>query len=554
MIGKVIKKTNLVAVTLAIFSQGCSLQNPPISESKPDLDKKKNSEVIIDTSNTYYKLPKHVWGMKFSGYYTNMVNNKISKTADGKTYSDLILDLKMDWLKAAMHPIGTPEKPSKGFRNWKILADQIVDAGGVYFPELHIAPDGVPGSKERPEVISNINKGDIYSVKAVMKWLDYLSAQKGKNKLRGYEPYNEPACMNDKQHSKTYWYSSKDFDNPARLCAEWATVHHRQIAIPVMKDYPNMTVCGSAFSSPASSYGLKELSKFIKGYPGWPWKDNNTSYMNALSIHSYGYKDKGNLPSAPDAGQSSINSYFYPTYTNPGNVSGYWAAVDKIRQLLDDEGGKNVRISNSEWWALGTKQLTPAAASRSALGDVVGVIVHCINADKWKFDSISFHAANPVRIKGDLSRWNGPEDGMICVDKDKLIRPPRYYVNRDINGPFMNQYKNLVKTEVSTTKGSPGGQNNAIKRIYACSGIKESNESDNKLGILVINTDAKMTEKVDLKWDKVASGKVKITRLPEMLELDTPLPVEYVALPSEKLNELSIVLGPAEAVLVEVPF
>lgn len=511
------------------------------------------SKINIDTTNVYFTLPRHVWGMKYSGYYTEMVNNKKYKTVDGKTYSDLILDLKMDWLKAAMQPIGTPENPTSVFAAWKKLADKIVDAGGVYFPELHIAPAGVPGSKKRPEIINNINKGNEYSVKAVMKWLDFLAKEKGKDKLRGYEPYNEPACMNNNQCRKDCWYSTKDFKDPARLCADWASVHHRQIAIPIMKKYPNVTVCGSAFSAPASHYGIKELNWFINGCSNWPWKDNNTAYMNALSIHSYGFRDKGVIPSAPDAGQSAINSYFYSTYQNPGKVSGYWAATDKIRKLLDDAGGKKVKIANSEWWALGTKKLTPGAASRSALGDIIGVMVHCINAKKWNFDSISFHAANPVAIEKDLSRWRGPEDGMVCVVGGELLRPPRYYANRDINGPFMNNYKELVKTNVFTSMSSPGIQKNAAKKVYACAGIKTLKNGSKKLGILVINIDTRVADNVSLSWDKPASGKVKIIRLPGKLKMDTPLPVEKISLARGKTKNLSLVLGPAEAVLIEIP-
>jgi lysophospholipase L1-like esterase len=512
------------------------------------------SKINIDTSQAYFVLPRHVWGMKFSGYYTEMVNNTKYKTADGKTYSDLIMDLKMDWLKAAMQPIGTPENPTRIFKDWKKLADKIVDAGGVYFPELHIAPAGLPGSKERPQVINNINKGNEFSIKAVLRWLAFLAKEKGVDKLRGYEPYNEPACMSSIQRRKDYWYSKKDFNDPARLCADWASVHHRQIAIPVMKKYPNVTVCGSAFSAPASPYGIKELNWFINGCSDWPWKDNNTAYMTALSIHSYGFRDKGRIPSAPDAGQSAINSYFYSTYKNPGNISGYWAAVDKIRKLLNDAGGKKVKITNSEWWALGTKKLTPGAGSRSALGDIIGVIVHCINAEKWKFDSISFHAANPVAIDKDLSRWKGPEDGMVCVVDGKLLRPPRYYANRDINGPFMNNYKKLVKTEVSTSMSSPGTQKNPAKKVYACAGIKTLKDGSQKLGILVINIDTNIADNISLSWDKPASGEIKVTRLPGELKLDTPLPIEKKLLPLGSRRKLSLILGPAEAALIEIPY
>jgi hypothetical protein len=545
------------AAGLMIIAASCSLLNNK-NEANGTLDANKkdkyNSEIIIDTTKIYYTLPRHVWGMKYSAYNAMMTTNTKCLTEDGKTYSDLILDLKMDWLKAAMHPIGTPQRPEKHFAAWKVLADKIVDAGGVYFPELYIAPKEIPGSKESPEVVDNINKGDVYSPDAVLKWLDFFAKEKGKDKLRGYEPYNEPACLNNRQCRKDYWYSHKDFKDPARLCADWATVHHRQVATPVMKAYPKITVCGSAFSAPASPYGIKETSRFILGYQGWPWKDNNTAYMNALSIHSYGFRDKGRIPSAPDAGQSAINSYFYPEYENPGNVSGYWAAIDQIRKILDNAGGKKVKIANSEWWALGAKKLTPGAASRSALGDILGVMVHCINAKKWKFDSISIHAANAVNIAPDLTRWRGPHDAMVCILGKKLIRPPRYYINRDINGPFMNQYKKLVKTDVKTTKSSPGIQNNPANKIYACAGIKTLKDGNNKLGILVINIDTKIADNISLNWDKPASGKIKVTRLPGSLKLDTPLPVEKISLPSDKCKKLSLVLGPAEAVLLEIPY
>ncbi|HBC89012.1 MAG TPA: hypothetical protein DCZ94_18895 [Lentisphaeria bacterium] len=507
------------------------------------------ASVKVEANEVYYTLPKYVWGMKFTGYDNGRVNDESTKSADGKTYSELILDLKMDWLKAAYYArFGTPAEPSIVAQNWKILADKIVDAGGAYFPEIHILPKGFPGSKLPPEDVNNMDDAvGGGGVENVMAWFDLFAKEKGVDKIRGYEPYNEPCTRTDISPSKQYWYSKKDGPHPDRKAADWATVHQRQIAIPLMEKYPDLTVCGSAFSAPASSYGIAELTRFIEGYEGWPWKDNNTKYMTALSIHSYGFsgiKIKG-MPAAPDGGQSSINSYFFPTYDNPGRKSGYRAAVDKIRTVLEKNGGENVKLANTEWWALGTKLLDPAAGSRSALGDIIGTVVHCQNADKWKFDSISFHASNASPMASDLSTWTGPEDCMVGIANNQLYRPVRYYVAKDIVGKFFNNYKKLVRVQSTSPIGSQGIANNPIDSIQACAGLSEKGD---KIAVLIMNANTQEKGNVTVAFDRVASGTVQATILPAAQPIDTPLPVKMIDV---KNNQVSLTIDPAGAVLLE---
>jgi hypothetical protein len=115
--------------------------------------------VKVEANEVYHTLPRHVWGMKFTGYNSSKSADTSPTSADGKTYADLILDLKMDWLKAAYYArFGTPSEPHIIVQNWKILADQIVDAGGAYFPGIHILPKGFPtGSKLPPEDVENMD-------------------------------------------------------------------------------------------------------------------------------------------------------------------------------------------------------------------------------------------------------------------------------------------------------------------------------------------------------------------------------------------------------------
>ncbi len=522
------------------------------SVAEPEVSPPFDATVEVAANEVYYTLPRHVWGMKFVGYRHESVNDTTTKSADGKTYSELILDLKMDWLKAAYYArFGTPSEPDVIVQNWKTLADRIVDSGGVYFPEIHILPKGflAGGSKLPPEDVDNID--DVVgggSVSNVLAWFDLFAKEKGVDKLRGYEPYNEPCTRTDMQSPlKHLWYSKKDVAQADRKAADWATVHQRLIAAPLMEKYPGLTVCGSAFSSPASSYGIGELTRFIKGYEGWPWKDNNAKQMTALSVHSYGFRagSGGSLPSAPDGGQSSINSYFYPTYSNPGRQSGYKAAIDKILEVLEENGGEKVKIANTEWWALGSKFLDAEAGSRSALGDVIGAVVHCQNADKWRFDSLTLHAANPAPIASDLSKWIGPEDCMVGIANQRLYRPVRYYVAKDIVGKFLNNYKKLVRVQSASPMGPQGTANNPIDSIQACAG---TSDTEDKIAVLIINANTRQAVKIRVDLGGGVSGSARATLLPAAQPIDTPLPVETIPV---KDNQVSLTIDPAGAVLLE---
>jgi hypothetical protein len=489
--------------------------------------------------------------MKFTGYNSSKSADTSPTSADGKTYADLILDLKMDWLKAAYYArFGTPSEPHPIVQKWKILADKIVDAGGAYFPEIHILPKGFQagGSKLPPEDVENMDDAvGGGSVSNVMAWFDLFAKEKGADKLRGYEPYNEPNTRTDIQRPmRDLWYSKNDGPYASRKAADWAAVHQRLIAIPLMEKYPDLTVCGSAFSAPASSYGISEVTRFIKGHEDWPWKDNNTKYMTALSIHSYGFRGVkiNGMPAAPDGGQSSINSYFYPTYENPGSKSGYRAAVDELRNVLDQNGGEKVKIANTEWWALGTKLLEPEAGSRSALGDVIGTVLHCQNADKWRFDSITIHAANAAAIESDLSKWIGPNDCMVGIANNQLYRPVRYYAAKDIVGKFLNNYKKLVRVQSTSPMGPQGNSNNPIDSIQACAGLSEG---DN-IAVLIINTNTQQSGDVSVAFGGTVSGTVQATILPAAQPIDTPLPVKTLKV---KNSQVTLTIDPASAVLLE---
>ena len=63
--------------------------------SASDAEPPFQASVKVNTKDVYYTLPQHVWGMKFVGYEHERVNDEKTKSADGKTYSQLILDLKM---------------------------------------------------------------------------------------------------------------------------------------------------------------------------------------------------------------------------------------------------------------------------------------------------------------------------------------------------------------------------------------------------------------------------------------------------------------------------
>ncbi len=415
------------------------------------------SIVNVRVDKVYYELPRWCVGMKLTAYCVDFAGSDPKRAAettpDGKHWIDCIRDMKLGFIGASMGEQGLPPNkgtPNRHFADWCRAADAVVQSGGGIMVEYQAGPRGMPhATKIPPEQADNVDDG-AWSPQNCLDWTDYLAAKHGADKIRLFEFYNEPACMNNRQ-SGTHgpcWYSYDDFKNAWRPCSDWATNHQQDYYKAVKSKYPQAVVCGCSFSAPASSYGAAEARRYLSGYPGARVSagNANTLYEDALSLHSYGFGQgakRASTPTAPTGRlQATFNAIFYPTYTEPGWVSGYKAGVDqwiKIARRLP--GGKNGRLVNSEWWGYDPKRtriwgpLGGEEGSHQAVADVLGLIVHCQNADRWLFDAIQYHAANVAEGRGSVGRRPDQirlTDCIFADDHGRLWRSGRYYAIKEI--------------------------------------------------------------------------------------------------------------------------
>jgi hypothetical protein len=179
------------------------------------------------------------------------------------------------------------------------------------------------------------------------------------------------------------------------------------------------------------------------------------------------------------------------------------------------------------------------------LGDIIGTVVHCQNADKWKFDSLTIHSANSAPIADDLGKWLASGATTVAISNNQLYRPVRYYAAKDMVGKFFNNYKKLVRVQSTSPMGPKGNANNPIDSIQACAGL---NENGDKVAVLIINTNTQQSGDVRVAFDLTVSGAVQATILPAAHPMDTPLPVETLTVNN---NQVLLTIDPAGAVLLE---
>ncbi len=536
-----------------------------------------HSTVHVRLDNVYYELPRWCVGVKLTAYAVDFAGsdpkNASETTPDGKNWLACIKDMKLGFIGASMGEQGLPPnkgRPNRHFADWCRAADAVVQSGGGVMIEYQAGPRGMPkATKLPPEQADNVDDGE-WSPQNCLDWTNYMASRDGADKIRLFEFYNEPACMNNRQ-SGTHgpcWYSFDDFKNAWRPCSDWATNHQQDYYKAVKTKYPDAVVCGSSFSAPASSYGAGEGLRYLQGYPGARVSatNPNTKYQDALSLHSYGFgqgaKD-ANTPTAPTGRlQAIFNSIFYPTYKEPGKISGYKAGVD---QWIDNArrlpGGKTNRLVNTEWWGYDpktTRRWGPVGdeeGSHQAVADVLGLIVHCQNADRWLFDAIEYHAANVA--EGRNTDGGKRPDQIVLTDcifaehQGKIWRSGRYFAIKDICARFGNNYPRLVRCDVVGPPSPAGPRNNSPgTQIQSCAGLSRDKSS---LAICLANIgDSKQT--IEIAFDRPAAGAVSAVKIPTRLDVETPLS-KLSALPfaDQSHKAALITLEGYTAALVDVP-
>jgi hypothetical protein len=116
---------------------------------------------------------------------------------------------------------------------------------------------------------------------------------------------------------------------------------------------------------------------------------------------------------------------------------------------------------------------------------------------------------------------------------------------------FLNNYKNLIETKISSPDGFGGASNNSVPKIQACAGL----DGSGKMGILLMNTDTTGSETIEISWGKPAKGNAIMRKLSNDLSVETPIPIsEITRFNDTNRTGVTIALGSAEAALIEVMY
>lgn len=544
-----------------------------------------DTTVTVRPGEVYYELPRGCVGGKLTAYASDYAGGSAPSdpqrarrtTADGKTWIDCVKELKLGFVGASMVHQGRP--PGKGtpdphYDDWRATADAVVAAGGGIMIEYMAGVRGMPqGTTLRPEDPANIDPDPgPWSVRNGLDWADFMAARHGADKIRLAEFYNEPATMNDHQlGSRGCWYAYKDFKNADRLCADWATNHQQDYYKAFKAKYPHAVICGASYSSPAGLYNAGEGRRYLQGYPGArvSAQDPNTHYQDALSLHCYGFKagaEQGGrgLPTAPAGGvQAVFNSIFYPTLKNPALVSGYRAGVEQwLGMMRALPGGERNRLVNSEWWAYSPEPSAPGwwpvggeEGSRQAVADVLGLIVHCQNADRWKFEALQYHAINVAEGRRPAAAGRPAEaklpDCFFVSFGGKLWRTGRYFALRDISCRFANEYPALARCAVAGPASPAGPRDNSPgTQIQACAGLSRDRA---RLAVCLANLgDAR--RRVVVQLGRRAGATPHGVKIPPRLDPESPLVnLESIPFTSAAHDAVELELEGFCAALVELP-
>lgn len=544
------------------------------------------STVRVQTNSVYYQLPRWCAGAKMTafcsdyagGNYPSDIWRAVRTTRDGKNWIACLKDMKLGFIGASMTTQGRPPNkgtPANSYDDWRVAANAVVASGGGIMIEYMGGPVGIGpnGSTQAPETPTNVDPGN-WSPQNCADWADYMASVNGRDKIWLFEFYNEPDTMNSHQlgSSGVCWYSYDTWPSADFECEFWAINHQQDYYKAVKPKYPNAVVCAASHSTPAGIYNQGWVPSWLQGYAGARISPSNpnTKYMDAVSIHAYGYNSASvtsTTPGAPSGAiQSTFNAIFYPKSKDPGNVSGYKAGVDQWINLARTlPAGKTMGVVNTEWWAYGPPELPDGRyanggveGSRSAAGDVVGWIVHCQNADRWQFKAIEFHAVNVAfgyvpDSKGYPTEFDIP-DCMFCsydgAGGFHLYRTGRYFAVKDICARFANNYPSLLRCSVQGPPSPAGPRHNSPgTQIQSCAGL---NKTGTKLAVCLANI-GNSTQTVKVAFGRRATGAVSGVKIPPTLPIETPLTKLTPAFTDSAHQAVNVTLEGYTAALIEVP-
>ena len=543
--------------------------------------------VTVRTREVYYTLPRWCVGAKMTRYASDFAGGGRSDhperarmtTPDGKTWLQCIQEMGLGFIGASMAQQGRPPgkgQPDPGWADWARAAAAVVRGGGGIMIEYMAGvgpPPGMPGGTTTPpEVANNVDPSPdgAWSVQNCLDWASFMAGKYGRNRIRLAEFYNEPATMNDLQmgsHGGAFWYSHLLFKNYDRLCADWATNHQQDYYKPFKTKFPGATVCGGSYSDPAGRYNAGEAPRYLSGYAGArvSRQNPNTLYQDALSLHCYGFQADAHpagLPTAAEGGaQALFNSIFYPKLKQPGIVSGYRAGVDQwLGYARPLPGGDRMKLVDTEWWVYsprGHKGWYPAGGaegSHQAVGDVLGLIVHCQNADRWRFNALSYHAVNVCSGRAPDAAGKPTEvslpDSTFCEYGGKLWRLGRYFAIRDICARFANGFPRLARCAVAGPASPAGPRDNSPgTQIQACSGLSGDAR---EMAVCLANI-GYTPRRFSIAVDRPVQGAVHGIMIPPSLNAETPLPAISLAMSGSDHRTLTGELPGYTAALVVVP-
>lgn len=263
----------------------------------------------------------------------------------------------------------------------------------------------------------------------------------------------------------------------------------------------------------------------------------NAAYADVLSVHTYGTDEmssnfQGRLNSIFQAGTPSS----WATAQNFQNLTG-------IRTIMD-ANGMRAPVSISEF-SLADNQ-NPLTYI-SATGDAAAVIAVCNgnlpSGKNWNVESLVFTAFNRgvSTTEGDL----------FSGSPDSAGTNHRFYILRDLLGPFLKQYKLQLDPTISGSGNTPSVTVNsctatATSRIKAAAGL---NSDRSRLAVLVANVDVATAESVTINYGIVPVGQVSGVYLPQN-QGRSPLP--GIA-PFSAGTSFTKTLNPGEVYLFVIP-
>ena len=260
---------------------------------------------------------------------------------------------------------------------------------------------------------------------------------------------------------------------------------------------------------------------------------DNSLYCDVISAHTYGYSKTGG-----NGIQGKMCSFFYDSGDPTDSTKNMnLQATRYLRPLMDANGFSAAPISDNE---VSLSDTTNPLTYVSASGDVAVTVAVCeLVADGVDIENIAWTAFN----RGGASTEQNFFSGAATV----TAANHRYYCLRDLVGPFLKGYKQLVSTTV-TGSGSTSGTtpDPATTRIHAAAGM---NTAGDKLGVLVCNIDLTNSETVTISHGFTPAGQVTGVYLPQNASIGA-LPA---VTPFTASTSFTQSVAPGEAYLFLIP-